>query len=176
MVNKITGAILILGSPNTKDGRLYDVAIGRCKIALCEYRKNKNYKFILTGGYGAHFNESNHPHAWYLAQYLIKSGVPKKDILEYIESANSIEDVRLSKPIILKHNINRIIVVTSDYHLDRAQYIFNQIYSHLNLNIFFSAARTDIKNSELDILKLIEHEKFALEKIKQYGVENYYKK
>ena len=176
MIGEMAGAIIVLGSPNTKDGRLYDVAIGRCEIALSEYRKNKNYKFLLTGGYGAHFNESNHPHAWYLAQYLIESGVPKKDILEYAESTDSIEDAKLSKPIILKHNINRIIIVTSDYHLNRAQYIFNQVYSHLNVEIFFSTAKTDIKNSELDILKLMKHEKFALEKIKRYGLENYYKK
>jgi uncharacterized SAM-binding protein YcdF (DUF218 family) len=174
MINKIAGAIIVLGSPNTKDGRLYDVAIARCKIALGEYRKNKNYKFLLTGGYGTHFNESNHPHAWYLAQYLIESGVPEKDILEYAESTNSIEDARLSRPIILKHSINRIIIVTSDYHLNRAEYIFNQVYKHMNVNIFFSTARTDIKNSELDILKLIKHEEFALEKIKRYGLENYY--
>ena len=174
MRNEIEGAILILGSPNTIDGRLYDVAIGRCEQALVEYKSHPNYKFLLTGGYGDHFNKSKFPHAWYLAQYLIQSGVAEKDILEYVKSTNSIEDATLSKLSILKYNINRIIIVTSDYHLNRAKYIFDKVFKRENVEISFSIKKTDTNNSELDISKLIEHEKFAINKIKKYGIENYY--
>jgi uncharacterized SAM-binding protein YcdF (DUF218 family) len=174
MRNEIEGAILILGSPNTKNGRLYDVAIGRCEQALVEYKNHPDYKFILTGGYGNHFNKSKLPHAQHLAQYLIQSGVQEKDILEYVESSNSIEDAILSKLSILKYNIKRIIIVTSDYHFNRAKYIFNRIFENLYVEISFSIKKTDPNDSELDIFKLNEHEKIALKKIMKYGIENYY--
>lgn len=175
MANDPDGVIIVLGSPNDRNGRLYDVAIGRCKTAIRVYKKHPGYKLLLTGGYGTHFNESNRPHARYLAEYLIQSGLQKKDILEFAESANSIEDATLSKPIIQKYDIKNIIIVTSDYHVDRAKYIFNQIYENIPVNISFSTAITDIKNSELDIRSLIKHEKFSLNKLKKYGMENYYK-
>lgn len=174
MATDISGAIVVLGSPNTKDGRLYDVAIQRCELALSEYNNHPDYKFLLTGGYGTHFNESNKPHAFYLTQYLIKFGVSEKNVLEFAESANSIEDAILSRQIIQKHNIKKIIVITSDYHINRAQYIFKKIYRDLNIEISFNKCKSDIKNSKLDILQLIKHEKFALRKLKKIGIGNYY--
>ncbi|MBN2425075.1 MAG: YdcF family protein [Calditrichaceae bacterium] len=176
MTDKIAAAIVILGSPNTDDGQLYDVAVQRCILALDVYRNNRSYKFLLTGGYGAHFNNSNKPHAHYLAQYLIRSGVPKEDILEYAESANSIEDAVLSQPIIEKYHINKIIVITSDYHFERANYIFEQVYKDSGIDISFKTVQSDSSNSELNIADLIEHEQKALKKLKKYGLENYYKK
>lgn len=175
MTIDMQGILIVLGSPNAKDGRLYDIAVGRCKKALSEYKKHPDYKFLLTGGYGTHFNESNQPHACYLAQYLMDAGVSEKDILEYAESTNTIEDAILCKSIISKYKCGNIIVITSDYHLERAQYIFNRLFRDLDINISFKTAKSDIQNSELDILALIEHEKIALGKIKKYGLENYYK-
>ena len=174
MAIDIKSAIVVLGSPNAKDGRLFDVAIQRCELALSEYKNHPDYKFLLTGGYGAHFNETNLPHAYYLAQYLIKSGVPENDILEYAESANSKEDATLSKPTIKKHNIKNIVIITSDYHLDRTQYIFKHIFMDLNINISFKVVQSDLENSEINIAELIEHEKIALEELKEFGLENYY--
>jgi uncharacterized SAM-binding protein YcdF (DUF218 family) len=174
MTSEIPGAIIVLGSPNAKDGRLYDVAVGRCETALNVYRKHPDYKFILTGGFGSHFNQSNQPHAYYLAQCLINSGIQEKDILEFAESANSIEDALLSRPIVEKYNIRRLIIVTSDYHAERAEFIFTKVYEDLDVNISFSAADTNIENSELDIRRLIQHEKTALQKLKKNGLEKYY--
>jgi uncharacterized SAM-binding protein YcdF (DUF218 family) len=166
------GVIIILGSPNKCNGDLYDVAKARCKLALSIYRKHINYKFLLTGGFGAHFNTSSKPHACYLKKYLVKAGVSEENILEYAESANSIEDALLSKEIIIKHNIHNVIVVTSDYHQKRAKFIFKNVFSNLNINLSFSLAKTNIKNSQLDIKSLIKHEKKALKNLNKIGIES----
>jgi uncharacterized SAM-binding protein YcdF (DUF218 family) len=166
--------IMILGSPNTDDGRLYDVAVSRCKLALVEFEKNPAAKFLLTGGYGAHFNRSSKPHAAYLEEYLIQAGVKRDSILEYAKSANTIEDAALSKPIIKKYQAPNLKIITSDYHLARAEYIFREIYRDLDLNLTFLAAPSDEEGSELNIKELKKHETNALQKLQQKGIENYY--
>ena len=176
----IQNLIIILGSPNRNDGRLFDVAISRCKLGLSVYKKYKdkksNCKILLTGGYGEHFNQTNKPHAYYLEQYLIKAGVPKSDILEYAERSNSNEDAFLSKRIVDKYNVENIIIITSDYHLERAKFIFNKVYKDLSVDISFLGSPTDEEHSKLDIKALKSHEEKAMDKLRQYGVEGYYKR
>ncbi|HEX3043599.1 MAG TPA: YdcF family protein [Bacillota bacterium] len=166
--------IMILGSPNADDGQLYDVAISRCRLALVEFEKNPAAKFLLTGGFGAHFNRSSKPHAAYLEEYLLKAGVKRDSVLEYAESANTIEDATLSKPVIEKYKAANVTIITSDYHLARAEYIFREIYQDLQLNLTFLAAPSDEEQSELDIKDLKKHEANALQKLKTTGIANYY--
>lgn len=169
--NKI---IIVLGSPNSDDGLLYDVAIQRCELALKAYKKTP-CKILLTGGFGVHFNKSNKPHAFYLGQHLIQSGVAKTDILEYIESSNTIEDATMSIYIFEKYTINNATIITSDFHLERAKFIFNKVCNNSNINFTFLATKTDQHTSQIDIDALKKHEVFALNKLKKYGIDNYYK-
>lgn len=166
--------IMILGSPNADDGRLYDVAISRCQLALAEYRKNPGVKFLLTGGFGAHFNQSPKPHAAYLEEYLTKAGVKKNCFLECAESANTIEDATLSKLIVEKYPVTDLTIITSDYHLARAEYIFREVYRELPFDLIFLAAPSAEARSEMDIKDLKQHEARALEKLKKNGIANYY--
>jgi uncharacterized SAM-binding protein YcdF (DUF218 family) len=99
----------------------------------------------------------------------VARGVPKEDILESAESRNTIEDVTLSYPIVKRHNARRAIVVTSDYQLDRAQYLFRHIYTDVEL--LFSACPTDKETCDLDLDALKEHERHALNRLKRRGTE-----
>jgi uncharacterized SAM-binding protein YcdF (DUF218 family) len=166
--------IIILGSPNDESGQLYDVAIGRCELALKLYKKHRNCKFLLTGGYGGHFNRTNKPHAFYLERYLLMAGIQKEDLMPYAESANSIEDATLSKPLVPGEDLCRIYVVTSDYHVKRAAFIFKQVYHDLKIPLVIKGAKTDPGSSRLDIAGLAHHEKKALKRLKTYGINGYY--
>ena len=167
MTSSIQGIIIILGSPNSKQGDLYNVAKQRCELAIQEYLKHPDWKIVLTGGYGAHFNEAVEPHAYYLHQYLIERGVPSRAIVDSVMSTNTLEDASLSKPTIIKYNIQNLIVVTSDYHYDRAQYIFEREYSNNNLRIQFSLCHTDENTCEFDLKSQKVHEEEALKKLKE---------
>ena len=61
----------------------------------------------------------------------------------------------------------RILVVTSDYHQARAQYVFEREYADTNVEIAFSIAQTDEAACELDLEALKEHEREALERLKR---------
>ena len=156
-------AIVVLGSPNDAEGNLSSIGIERCQQALAEYARNPGARMLPTGGWGDHFNTTDKPHGYYTRQYLMAHGVPKADFLECAESANTIQDAQLVRPIVRRHEIDELVVVTSDFHIPRAQFLFKREFPDLRLS--FSAAKTHLPDEELGRLK--EHEKRALARLKQ---------
>jgi len=156
-------AIVVLGSPNDSDGNLSTIALERCQQALIEYAQNPGAKILPTGGWGEHFNTTDKPHGHYLRQYLMAHGVPEEQILECAESANTIQDAQLSKSIIERHDITDLIIVTSDFHVPRAQFLFQREFQQVRLS--FSASRT--KLPEDDLKRLTQHEERALAHLRQ---------
>lgn len=159
------GVILVLGSPNSDDGELYSIAKERCEIATNEYNKRKNYKLLLTGGYGPHFNKSRVPHAEYLQKHLMMNGIPDEAFIEFAESSSTLEDASISKPIVLKHGFTKILIITSDFHIDRAKIIFEREYSNSNIKIEYSVSTTNKEICEIDLASIIKHEIEALKTI-----------
>lgn len=159
------GIVVLLGSPNTDRGELLSVARDRCERAIQEYRRHPGYKILPTGGFGAHFNTTDKAHASYLKEYLVAHGVPKEDILEFAESRNTVEDATLSHPIVKRYGVDRVTVVTSDYHAARAQYLFRREYADVELS--FSLCPTAKETCDLDLRALKEHEKRALARLKR---------
>jgi uncharacterized SAM-binding protein YcdF (DUF218 family) len=158
------GIIIVLGAPNDEKGELSTIARERCERAIKEYRRHPGYKFLLTGGYGNHFNTTEKPHAYYAKHYLISRQIPEQDILpEFVESSNTLEDARLSYPVVKRYGVKHVIVVTSDFHLDRAKYIFQQTFRDINLS--FSGSHTDLPQQELVALR--QHEQEALRKLRK---------
>lgn len=155
-------AIIVLGAPNDSEGNLSTIAIERCQQALIEYARNPVAKILPTGGWGEHFNTTDKPHGHYLRQYLKAHGVPEADILECAESANTIQDAQLAKPIIERHGITDLIVVTSDFHVPRAEFLFRREFPKLRLT--FSLAKTNLPEAELTQRK--QHETRALARLK----------
>lgn len=158
--------IVVLGSPNSRAGELYRVAKARCELALAEYAKRPGWKILLTGGYGPHFNTTERPHAAYLKDYLVKRGVPEQAIAEFAESVNTLQDASLSKLIVLKYNVPEILVITSDYHLDRARYVFGREFTDTGVQIEFLASETDEETCEFDLKSQKRHEQEALVRLK----------
>ncbi len=159
--------IIVLGSPNADDGELYSIAKERCERTLIEYARRPDWKLLLTGGFGAHFNTSDKPHAAYLKQYLIKHGVPDQAIVEFAESSNTLQDASLSKPIVLKYKAAEIVVVTSDFHLDRSRYIFEREFADTGIRIEFSISETEEEACEFDLEAQKRHEQNALAKMRE---------
>ena len=159
--------IVVLGSPNSETGQLSSIAKERCELALAEYTKRPGWKLLLTGGYGAHFNTTDQPHAAYVQRYLVSRGIPAQDILEFVESANTLQDASFSKPIVQKYGVSEVVVVTSDYHIDRARYIFEQEFADTSVRINFLASQTDEATCEFDLDAQKKHEQQALAKLKE---------
>ena len=162
----IPGIIIILGSPNSKEGELYNVAKQRCEKGIEEYLNHPSWKIVLTGGFGEHFNKSEQAHAFYLQKCLIERGIAPEVILDSVMSTNTLEDASLSKQKILKYNADDILVVSSDFHYERARYIFECEYSDTNIRIRFALSDTDESTCGFDLERQKAHEKNSLSLLK----------
>ena len=122
------GCILILGAPNDKNGNLSLIAKTRLKQGAAELSCHQDFKILLTGGFGNHFNETIHPHWKYAKDFLINELLISSGLFlsESIESANTVEDIEKAKPIFQKYNFKKIIVVTSEFHLERVKFILDK--------------------------------------------------
>ena len=161
------GLIIILGSPNSERGELFSIAKERCEQGLWESNCHPDYKILLTGGYGDHFNRSNKPHAYHMKEYLTAKGIPKDYFVEFAESKNTLEDASLSKPIVQKYRVKHIIVITSDYHFDRAQFVFEKEYSDVDVKIEYSISQTNETTCDIDLIPIKQHEIRALKILKE---------
>jgi len=155
-------AILVLGSPNDEKGQLYSIARHRCERTAALARDNPQARLLLTGGFGEHFNTASEPHAAYLHRYLVQLGVEPHRFLAEAQSRNTIEDASLSRPIVVESGAGALLVVTSDYHVPRARFLFEREYAKLDVCIAFVAAATDESQCELDLAALKAHERRAL--------------
>ena len=160
------GLLIVLGSPNDEHGHLHSVAIERCVAALRRHREEPASGFLLTGGIGAHFNTTDKPHAYYLQQWLLAHGVERDAFLPFAESRNTLEDASLSKPIALASGARLAVVITSDYHLERARFIFEREYAGSGLHLVFLGTRTDESICGLDLAALRAHETAALTRLR----------
>ncbi|MEM7029550.1 MAG: YdcF family protein [Chloroflexota bacterium] len=166
MTSTTYGLIIVLGSPNAEDGSLYSVAQERCDLAIIEYTKRPGWKMLLTGGYGQHFNTTNQPHAAYLKQYLCQRGIPSEAIVAFAESANTLEDASCAKPIILNEGVSEVLVITSDFHKDRAAYIFRRAFADTHIQLSFAVCQTNAALYPFDLDAQREHEQNALYRLK----------
>ena len=164
------GVIFVLGSPNDEKGRLYSIAVERCRCALRLHRDNPSWPLLLTGGFGAHFNTTQLPHAEYLRRWLIDHGVSEPSFLPHAESKNTLEDAALAKPIVLATRAAVAVVVTSDYHAERARFVFEKEFSDTGIVLVIVATETNERDCELDLRELIRHERDALARLRAPSV------
>lgn len=111
--------ILILGASVKPDGvpsnMLYDRIITGSKVYLI----GASDKIIMSGDHGGEFyNEVGT-----MKKYAMMEGVPEDDIFMDHAGFSTYESIYRAKEIF---GVNKMIIVTQDYHLHRAIYIANQ--------------------------------------------------
>ena len=151
----------MLGAPNDDAGNLSSIAQGRCRQALTEYRATSGFAILPTGGFGDHFNRSPEPHAHLTRRWLLAHGVPERDVLEPVLSRFTLEDAALSKLVVERYGVRQLRVVTSDFHVARAEMIFKAVFPGYQL--IFSGSTTRLPRYEPG--RLLEHEQAALARL-----------
>ena len=160
-------AIVVLGSPNTPEGELLQMAKKRLDRCYQEYLSNQ-YPIILTGGFGLHFNTSIYPHHHLAKEYLIQKGADNQDIIAFLDSTNSVQDATMLLPVLSENPFKHLNIITSDYHVERVEFIFKSVLAD---RVSLSFMGVDSEGVTPEILeKLIAHEKAALEGLRQNGV------
>ncbi len=165
-MHRLPGLIVILGAPNDEAGKLSRIAQGRADRGYAEYVRLRadGWKLLLTGGFGAHFNITDKPHAYYVRQNLLQRGVPAMDIVGWAESRNTIEDGLFSRPLVDRYGVNNLLIVTSDFHYERAKFVFEHVFPTATLT--FALVDYLAKCSVEDQQRIVEHETRGLQRLR----------
>lgn len=157
--------LIVLGSLNSSDGVLSSLAVDRLNYCLSVF-KPEEHLILCTGGFGAHFNVSDKPHAYYTTEYLVNEGVNRESIMKIALSSNTVDDAVKVKEILGDANY-QVEIITSDYHLERVKIIFNAVMPRLEKE-YIGVLTSGLTKNELN--KLIEHEQKAISGIKKNGL------
>jgi len=156
--------LIVLGSPNSHDGELSSIAKNRLDVCFKTFVQDD--LILCTGGWGEHFNTSNRSHAYYAKEYLLEKGILESCFLEPALSSNTVDDAVKIKEIISDFKEPKLLVVTSDFHLNRTKLIFKEILKKYTIE--FLGAGNDLLKHQLKII--VEHEKKSIHKIIKNGL------
>jgi uncharacterized SAM-binding protein YcdF (DUF218 family) len=161
----VPSLLITLGAPNDMQGVLSPIALGRARAAIREYRRRPGCKLVVTGGYGKHFNTTDKPHAHHVTRFLLEGGVAAADMTQIADSSNTVDDARLSMPVVERFDVHVLCVITSDFHRERAGLIFRVFYPHHALEVI--GEPTELPPEERQ--RVCEHETRAIQQLRAQG-------
>tara|TARA_Y100000310_G_scaffold345406_1_gene464615 strand:- start:10169 stop:10708 length:540 start_codon:yes stop_codon:yes gene_type:complete len=147
-MNSKVDAIIVLGC-EFKNNNLGKESKSRVKQGIKLYKKGLSKNLVLAGG-----TKRKKYLSYYMKQYARKLGIPTKNLFTEELSKDTIGNALFTKPIIKKQKWKNLILVTSDYHLERSLYIFHQVYGNN-----YTILGEDSKTSLLSKLKRFKTEK-----------------
>lgn len=153
---------IVLGYKNTPQGELHPIMQQRANKAA-EIAQAHQTPILCTGGWGVKFNQHPFPHALHVQRWLQNQGIAASQFLPYAASKNTYEDGKLCADIIRLFHVERINLVTSDFHMQRGFLWLRHFNPQLTINCF--PAITDIAPE--DFVALLEHEKRAIARFYQ---------
>lgn len=122
-----TDYIIVLGA-GLKNGKPSAILKNRLDKAKEVYLEQKNAKIIVSGGLGYDEGETE---GEVMSKYLSEKGINKKDIIIENKATSTYENLKFSKNLIRKKD-SKVTIVTSDFHIFRANYIANRLDLHFN--------------------------------------------
>ncbi len=153
-----------MGSPNDDMGNISAMGLARAQTTLAQHKAYPNYSILPTGGFGKHFNTTNKPHAYYLKKYLLKLGISEGSFLEIAESKYTADDAFKALEIVKKYLVEQIIIISSDFHMERVKYIFDEIFAKYSLTYVAAPYLNSCTKEEAKRLK--SHEKQAINQLR----------
>ena len=112
--------ILVLGCKVHDDGTPSAMLRDRLLQSIHLYQLGASPKLLMSGDHGQHrYDEVNA-----MKQFALDAGVPSQDIFMDHAGFSTYESVYRAKEIF---GVDKILIVTQEYHLYRALYIANQL-------------------------------------------------
>lgn len=127
--------ILTLGNGLNHDWKLPGIVNSRLKKIADLYFQKVSNKIIVCGRWSINWDIKGitppTTEAEDMKKALLDFGVPDEDVLKEEWSRDTIGNAYFAKIKIIKpHNFKTILVVCSDFHLKRAQFLFQKIFNN----------------------------------------------
>lgn len=125
--------IIVLAGGVNNDGSLPDLPRSRVDCGIQHLKNREAKKLIMTGKYGFWLDWQKQipcrSEAEAMKEYAISEGIPSDSILTEQESKDTLGNAYFTKVNILEpNNWKSVLVVTSDFHLERTKYIFDLVF------------------------------------------------
>ena len=119
---------IVLGGFSAYDNKKERIEFNDCgdrlSYAILLYKKGVIKKILISGGNGNLINEGYLEANW-SKRFLLEIGIPQDDILIENKSRNTYENAKYSYEL-LKHNNKNLLLITSAWHMKRANFCFNK--------------------------------------------------
>lgn len=157
-------AMIILGEPVERDGTIGFELKSRIDTAMSYFRKGIANVIILSGGKTSH-NKLDISEAEGMKRYLVENGLNQKVILKEEYSKDTIGNALFTKTKVLdEKKYKKLLIVTSDYHIPRARYIFKKILGK-GFKVDFIGSNARLSSLKMDEKRIKEHILLALDKV-----------
>jgi len=163
-------AIIILGGGINKDGTLLEITVSRLEKGIELFRKNTSAYVIVSGAYGFMLDYiPQKTEARIMKEYLEKEGLPKEKIILEEESKDTLGNAYFTKLNVLEpKKWYKVIIVTSDFHLERTKYIFKKVFGN-KYKIEFITSSSDLTKQ---VIKRLETRERKVLKILKKWLKN----
>ncbi|MBU3905284.1 MAG: YdcF family protein [Nanoarchaeota archaeon] len=153
----VLDAIVILGSQVKQDGSIDDFMKFRLDKGIEIFNENIASYLIMSGKYG--FLSKEKPpitEAEAMKKYAIEHDIPEDKLLLEDQSKDTIGNAYFTKIKYLKpRNWNKLVIVTSDFHLKRTEYVFNKILG-ADYQIEYIGVDSHLSEQEMVKMNLVE--------------------
>lgn len=120
-------AIIILGYPAKSSNRPGPILRSRLDKGIALYKQNAANTIILTGSAVSNINVE----ADVMATYCMRQGIPADDLILERHALNTYENALYTRKIMKLHKMRTGILVSSNFHIPRAKYIFRHFAKDL---------------------------------------------
>lgn len=153
--------LVVLSHLMSKDLELGNESVARADLAIEMFSCNEFDKLVTLGwGYRS---DCITPIADVVRDYIIEnSHIDAASIIAIRESRDTVGDAIYCHDFFYDNELKKIIVITSDYHVDRASIIFNQVF---NNNLFIKVLGVDTAVDRDP--EILHHEKQSTDAFRQ---------
>ena len=157
-------AIIVLGEPVRSDGTVGTELKSRLDEAAKIFKTKVVRKIIVCGGITSH-NSKKFSEAEGMKRYLISQNIGASEIIKEDYSKDTIGNALFAKIKILdSKKWKKLLVITSDYHMPRAKYIFKKLLGK-KFQLEFRAAKSFLDPLRFEEVRLKENLILTLDKI-----------
>ena len=137
-----TDAIIVLGKEISVEGELPEIARQHVRMGASLYSATPA-PLIMSGAYGLFEQPPSRTEAMAMREYAIEIGIPGDQIIVEEESRDTIGNAWFTKVrFVAPRKLRSLMLVTADYHMDRALWIFKKIYGPM-YNVRAAAVATN---------------------------------
>jgi uncharacterized SAM-binding protein YcdF (DUF218 family) len=161
-MSKYKNILIVLGCTQRKDGKPSDCMLARVRKALNLWKKDNYSKLLLSGGasrYGV-------PEAAVMRVMLLNF-IPHEKILVEHKSRGLVQKALFCWSLLKDKDVKHITVVTSEYQLKRAKYIFKKMYAHMGVSLSFETVEDTFDPVESLYLRI--KEEVLMLKVRVFG-------